>query len=500
MTIAGFVSLNGLLSRRGPAAVPAALMLLLALAGTATFAPAAQPPDTDPAVGSPEQLALDKDDFLEKMNQAVRAIAMAVEPSVVHVAIETKVTGRRTFVTQGNGSGWVWSYGKGAAYIITNHHVIDEAPRIVVQCHDGRRLVAEIVGSDESTDIAVLKVLTDEPLVAMRRASTQSVVQGDRVYAFGSPFGFKFSMSEGIVSGLSRELSVDRNSFSNYIQCDASVNPGNSGGPLADVRGRVVGMNVAIATEVNGRGGGGGGGGGGVRPNERVSFAIPLSTIEPIVDQLVTNGSVNKGFLGVNFPLTDDQNASQLEKLNFRGSGVYVSGVLVGAPAEAGGLRFGDIITRVNGRDVANIPALRSMIAVTRPGEKIALTVWREGGTQDLAMTLIDREANRRSMEAVEEALPRFGLMKIVPPKEGDGVVLESVRAGSAAANAGLKDNYTLLAIDGKTIKSGDTLLSALSSGGFVAGKALSATVRTDEGDEKSITLKFPVANPEAEK
>ncbi len=459
------------------------------------------------------QEALDKDDFLEKMNQAVRRIAAAVEPSVVHVSLEARIPGFRSFVQQGAGSGWVWSYENGMAYVITNHHVVDKARRITVQLFDGRRIRGEVVGSDPSTDIAVVKFASEEPLVPMRRASSAPVQQGDRVYAFGSPFGFKFSMSEGIVSGLSRELGMgSRDTLTNYIQSDASVNPGNSGGPLVDIRGRVVGMNVAIATEgepdevpdaapaprrqENGdestprqprpRDGNG------VRYTERVSFAIPLSTIEPIVGQLLANGVVAKGFLGVTFPLSDEINQEQLRRAKFRGTGVSIVSVLPGAPAYLGGLKPEDVITKVNGADVLNIPALRSMIAVIKPGETITVSVWRKGESIDLSLALADKDVANRKIKDVGDSFDNFGIMPAnIGTIDGrDGIFIGQVRTGSAAYRSGLRNEDRILSVNGEPTRSVDTLISALSVAGFLEGKPVAVVAEDRDGDQRKLTLK----------
>ncbi|MGQ0628394.1 MAG: trypsin-like peptidase domain-containing protein [Phycisphaerales bacterium] len=486
----------------GPAALALALLHASALAQDQSPAPAdpAKPAATTPPslpapvpAITPEQAALDADDFLERLNASTRRIVAAVEPSVVHVALEAKMPGFRRTTPIGAGSGWVWSWKDGTAYVVTNQHVVDTFKRIVVQTQDGRRILGDVVGADKSTDIAVIKFQSDEPLVPARRATGNTPQRGDRVYAFGSPFGYKFSMSEGVVSGLSRELPGDsRNTLTNYIQSDTSVNPGNSGGILVDIRGRVVGMNVAIATAPDEDPV--------VRGNERISFAIPLSTIEPVVDQLIATGTVAKGFLGINFPVGDDANQVLLDRAAFRGPGVSVTGVLVGSPAEIGGVRSGDIVTRVNRAEVLNIAALRSLIAVTRPGEAITLTVVREGKPRDVTITLIDREANQRAMSAVEEALPRIGLMRIAGVDEGEGVVVAVVRAGSPADRAGVKQGVTITAIEGKPINNGDTFVSALVAAGFVSGNAIRVTFKPEDGPEKTVTLRLPGEDPPVEK
>ena len=236
--------------------------------------------------------------ILEQLNRAHRAIAKVVEPSVVHVSTLTTMR-RRAFTAPyaSSGSGWVWDQD---GHIVTNAHVVESSDRVQVQFFDGELREAEVVGLDLRSDIAVLKV-TPGGLHLSLRGDSSLIEQGYMVFAFGSPFDFRFSMSSGIVSGLGRTAGLADIDYENFIQTDAAINPGNSGGPLTDIRGRVIGMNTAIAT---GRGNSVGQG-----QFAGIGLAIPMSMIESVVTQIIETGEVRKGFLGVGLMSLDTARA-----------------------------------------------------------------------------------------------------------------------------------------------------------------------------------------------
>jgi S1-C subfamily serine protease len=220
----------------------------------------------------------------------------------------------------------------------------------------------------------------------MRRATRQPLRVGDRVFAFGSPFGIKFSMSQGVISGLNRSegsafLGMGAG-YSNYIQTDAAINPGNSGGPLVDVNGRLVGMNTAIANnrrqnresegELQGQSAG-------------IAFAVPLDTIEAIAQQIIRHDFVLRGYLGVGIGRSTPE---RLARLGFSGRGVIVTNTPNNQPAERAGLEPGDIIVRIANAPTPNSDALRAVISVRAPGQVVPVTVWRDGEELEIPVTL----------------------------------------------------------------------------------------------------------------
>jgi len=413
---------------------------------------------------------LDGENILEQISRAKRDVATAVEPSVVY--IEADVSAGRAL---SNGSGWVYS---ADGYVVTNAHVVLGGRSVRVQFSDGRVREAVIVGLDESTDIAVLKVETgDSRLVPMRLATGQDVSQGEVVFAFGSPFGFKFSMSEGIVSGLGRHARTTLTGpvgYTNYIQTDAAVNPGNSGGPLVNVRGEVIGMNTAIITrddliQRENRADTGVSGG--------VSFAIPLDTIRSVVDQMIGRGFVLKGYLGV---YLDRLNFEAAEEAGFRErGGVVITGLQPGTPAATSGLREYDIITRVNETLTPNLSVLRSVISNREPGETIRVRVWREGEDLEIPVTLaaaavVGAQLQPLTLEQTmrlgdEEAafshvvsrLARFGLLEFDDASDG-GVEVRRVRERSPADQLGFAPGLVVERLDGDAVGSRDEFLRSL--------------------------------------
>ena len=431
--------------------------------------------DADAARAAVDQArrALDSDDFLRRLNESTRRIAEAVEPSIVHVAVGAARRRGGGLIRLGQGSGWLYDE---QGHVVTNAHVVEDAPRIIVQLHDGRQVRATRVGADEKTDIAVIRLEDTDHLVPARRATGEEPRQGDRVYAFGSPFGFKFSMSEGIVSGLARDPGAG-DGYTNYIQSDAAVNPGNSGGPLVDIRGRVVGMNVAIATGSNPEGGAFG-------QSAGISFAIPLATIEPVVEQLIATGKVSKGYLGISMALSEEENAVGLEEVKYRGPGVVIGAVVEEGPAANAGLRERDVITAIAGQPVANIAQLRATIAFTPPGKDVRVTVWREGSTREVSVKLGDLDTSRA--EVVRRELAAFGLTDL---DEGDtGATVRAVRAGSPAAESGFKPGSRITHAAGIAIKPGSSLVALLADLNF-PNQTVTARVRLPGGEEKDLTL-----------
>ncbi len=424
---------------------------------------------------------LDGDDILERINQAVRAIANAVEPTVVHISVEVPGPRGRQRVSQG--SGWVYDE---RGYIVTNAHVVRGAPQIVVQFHDGRTASASVVGLDNSTDVAVIKVKTAEGLFPSARATGESLSQGDRVYAFGSPFGFKFSMSEGIVSGLGRDprAVIGENGYTNFIQTDAAVNPGNSGGPLINVHGKVVGMNVAIAT-------GGQPSGTSEGQSSGISFAIPLDTIESVVEQLISGGVVAKGYMGISLPQDDlrqgnpdkaeEANRVLLQAAGFTGQGVIVQHAVEGGPANKAGMLDGDIITHIGGRPVTGIAALRQLITIHRPGDKVPVRVWRKGELKELEVVLGDLSETVAGMSQAAQAFQAFGLLAL-SDADGGGAQIDDMRRGSAALAAGLRPGQVIVEVDGKAVSTAQECLSKLAESGFVNGRKVKLTVVRSDG------------------
>jgi S1-C subfamily serine protease len=485
--------------RRFIAFGPAFVVLITTLV-TLVAAPAAVRRLGHAAVDNQVRLArasLDADDVLERLNAAVRNIARAVEPSVVHIQWDTSAQrGRMRGVVLAQGSGWVYD---DRGHIVTNAHVITDPrspnpPPLIVQFHDGRRVPADVVGKDTSTDVAVIKVRTTEGLVPAARATGLDVNQGDRVYAFGSPFGFKFSMSEGIVSGLGRDPStiIGEGGYTNYIQSDAAVNPGNSGGPLVDIKGRVVGMNVAIATAASQ------GGAPDRGQSAGISFAIPLDTIESVVDQLVTSGRVAKGYLGINlpepnanptYPDQEDYNRMLVQSAGFRGGGVMIRDVPPDGPAAKAGLEPGDIVVAIKGRPVSTVAGLRQSIAINRPGDPIDVRVYRAGGFRDFKVTLGDLTLAQRAVQRTNDAVAGYGFFALAATD--DGILIQSLRRASAAAEDGFRPGQVIKSIEGRPVTSGEALLNVLIEKGFADGNRLTAVVEDPEGRRREITMQY---------
>lgn len=379
------------------------------------------------------------DNVLEAVNQAHRDIAMKVEPSVVYISTERDVNDPRLpreVMQLSSGSGWVYDE---FGHIVTNAHVIDGAERIEVQLYNGALKRAVRVGTDPRTDIAVLRIEAGELHPADR--SAEPVQQGDVVFALGSPFDFRFSISQGIVSGEGRQAQLDTIHYQNFIQVDAAINPGNSGGPLVNIYGQVVGMNTAIATG---------------RPGSLndgvfsgIGLAIPMSMIESVVPQLIEKGEVTRGFLGVE--LFEDLSRGKARTLGFNGEGVEVRAVHPDGPAERAGVAPGDVITAVDGRSVATLKQMQSRISSHFPGEKLTLDIWRYDPVTDSADTFrLDVSLARlRPEQMVDPTVLRFlfrlGFVKLetateertatmgVPQRRG--VLVEQVNEGSSISD-----------------------------------------------------------------
>ncbi len=257
--------------------------------------------------------------------------------------------------------------------VVTNNHVIGDANDIQVILHDGRKLKAEIVGKDSKIDLAVLRVKPDpdRPLKAVPLGDSDKMRPGDWVIAIGNPFGLGGSVSAGIVSARGRN--IESGPYDNYIQTDAAINKGNSGGPLFNMNGEVIGINTAILSPTGGSVG--------------IGFAVPTATAGPVIDQLRQFGEVRRGWLGVRIQNVDDTTAEALG-LKGGGRGALIAGVDDKGPAKTAGLEVGDVITKFNGVDVKSSSDLPRIVASTPVGKVVDVTTIRKGQEQTKQVTL----------------------------------------------------------------------------------------------------------------
>src|SRR5256885_3960754 len=246
-------------------------------------------------------------------------------------------------------------------YVLTNHHVVEAADEIEVALHDGKKLLAKVVGTDPETDLAVLRVNANN-LHAITFGSSDALKVGDVVLAIGNPFNFGQTVTGGIVSALGR-TGLGINTFENFIQTDAAINPGNSGGALVDVGGNLVGINTAIFSRSGGSMG--------------IGFAIPVSTAKMVLEQIVKSGSVTRGWIGVELQELTPPIAESLRLATARGA--LVGGVLRGGPADKAGVKPGDVVIEIQGKPVADSVGLLNLVAALAPGQSAKLKLKRQG-------------------------------------------------------------------------------------------------------------------------
>jgi Do/DeqQ family serine protease len=314
-----------------------------------------------------------------------------------------------------------------AGYIVTNAHVVENASEITVTLQDGRDLKAEVVGSDEPSDVAVLKVKSDSTLVQIGLGDSAKVEVGDFVLAIGNPFGLQHTVTSGIISGLSRS-GINPDGYEDFIQTDASINPGNSGGALVNLRGELIGINTAILSRSGG--------------NIGIGFAIPVNMAHSVMDQLIKFGSVKRGQLGVSMYTVTPDIAHSLGLANAMGA--LVSQVVEGSPAEKAGIHTGDVITSVNGTPVKSNSELRNSIGLMRVGDKVEIGLLRDGKPLKVTAIIADTTATTQAGPA-ESIHKAFEGATLVDAPEGGGALVKSVEPGSAAAQSGLRNNDVIM-------------------------------------------------------
>jgi Do/DeqQ family serine protease len=312
-------------------------------------------------------------------------------------------------------------------YIITNHHVVENASEITITLLDNRTFSAKVIGSDEGADVAVLQVKQPN-LVAINLGDSAKLEVGDYVVAIGNPFGLQHTVTAGIVSALGRN-GISPDGYEDFIQTDASINPGNSGGALVNLRGELVGINSAILT---GSGG-----------NIGIGFAIPVNMVKGVMDQLIKYGQVKRGVLGVQLYNVTADIAKEFGLSET--TGALVAGVAQGSSAEQAGIKTGDIITSLNGAPMKNSGELRNAIGMLHVGDKVEIGLLRDGKPHKVTALIAER-GDTESASAVDINKGLDGAEFAESPDSG-GVLVKSVQEGSAAAQSGLRANDVILGV-----------------------------------------------------
>jgi serine protease Do/serine protease DegQ len=312
-------------------------------------------------------------------------------------------------------------------YIITNHHVVENASEITITLLDNRSFTAKVVGSDEGADIAVLQAKQPN-LIAMPLGDSAHLEVGDFVVAIGNPFGLQHTVTAGIVSALGRS-GINPEGYEDFIQTDASINPGNSGGALVNLKGELVGINSAI---LSGSGG-----------NIGIGFAIPVNMVKGVMDQLIKYGQVKRGILGVNIYNVTPEIAKEFGLTD--STGALVAGVAPGSSAERAGIKTGDIITSINAIVMKSASELRNSIGMLRVGDKVEIGLLRDG--KPLKVTaLIAERSEAETANAVDIAQGLEGA-ELADAPAGGGVLVRAVQDGSPASQAGIKANDLIVGV-----------------------------------------------------
>jgi serine protease Do len=411
----------------------------------------------------------------------------------------------------GTGSGVIMQVDGSTAYVVTNNHVAGGAETMTVTLSDGREIKkAKTIGTDAKSDLAVVKIEADH-LIPAKWGDSDSLAQGDIVMAFGSPFGYVGSMSHGIVSALNRQAGIlGQYGYENFIQTDAPINPGNSGGPLVDIHGNVIGINTAIATQTGSFMG--------------IGFAIPSNQAKMVYEQLKSNGKVSRGFLGVS--ISDvSKDVPKAESFGFKGDkGALIEQVVPGEPAD-GKLKEGDIVTKIDGKEILGRDQLRNMVASAKPNTEMTFTVFRDGKTQDVKvkvgdqpedMASVGRSGNRngnrnRNNDNSDQAsaapsngnaLQQMGLRLTTPNDQQlqqlglndvtDGALVTSVAPNSLAAKAGIVRGDLITKISGQEVHSVQDARDALAKADlnkgvrlYVVNREASRFVFVHKGDQE---------------
>jgi len=402
---------------------------------------------------------------LQQTGRAFVSIAKNVTPSVVNISTEriisedsvrenpyhwffdddlferfyNKPHGERS---QGLGSGVIISE-KG--YILTNYHVIRDADKLMVKLSDDRELEAEVVGTDDQTDLAVIKI-AGRGLTAAAIGNSDKLKVGEWVVAIGNPFGLSETVTAGIVSAKGRNA-LGLAEYEDFIQTDAAINPGNSGGALVNISGELIGINTAIETRSGGFQG--------------VGFAIPINMARVIMEQLVESGEVTRGWLGVQ--IQDIENDQMMERFQLDSrDGVIVTSVYSNNPAAVGGMKTGDVVVDINGQKIRDMQQLRHLVAVVPVGQLIDVTVVRDGKTEKLSIRIGRKPADLASLQGniaptmstdeinlgihVQELTAT--LSRQLGYEDEEGVLVSQVDPDSPANNAGLRSEDLILEID----------------------------------------------------
>ena len=377
------------------------------------------------------------------------------------------------------GSGFVIDGTAGNAIVITNNHVIVDANDITVIFTDGTKLKAEIIGKDAKVDVAVLRIKPEKALKAVKFGESEKMRVGDPVMAVGNPFGLGGTVTAGIVSA--RNRNIDSGPYDNYIQTDASINKGNSGGPLFNMAGEVIGINTAILSPTGGSIG--------------LGFATPSATVMPIIEQLKSFGETRRGWLGVRIQNVDDAIAESLGLGTARGA--LVAGVTPGGPAEPSGIKTGDVILKFDGKDVKDSRDLPKLVAATAVGKAVEVIVMRAGKEVKLSVTLgrledgeklasLDNGKGDPAKPVVQKvlgmefsALSEEARKKYKIKDSVKGVVVTGVDANSAAADKRVLAGEVIVEINQDVVSSPADIakkIKALKDGGKKSALMLVAT------------------------
>ncbi len=336
--------------------------------------------------------------------------------------------------------------------VVTNNHVIDGADEITVVLQNGERLEAELVGKDPKIDIAVLKVKSEKPLPATKWGLSDDARVGDWVIAIGNPFGLGGTVTAGIISARGRDINAGP--YDSFIQTDAAINKGNSGGPLFNLRGEVIGINTAIISPTGGSAG--------------IGFAVPSLMAKRVIDQLIKYGRTRRGWLGVRIQSVTDEIAEGLGLDKARGA--LVAGITEGSPSADAGIEAGDVITSFDGKDIPEMRALPRIVAETEVGKEVDVKVWRKGETKTLKVTLGELEKAEQvasvdptaAPENKERALSSLGLkLSAITPelrekygiKGEKGVVVTEIEEGGSAAEKGLRAGDVIIEVSQEEVE-----------------------------------------------